>query len=58
MIVLQFHGFAESIDIGVIDGEQTTSKETIPNDRLVAVAETAHMNGIPEATQGSPEASA
>ncbi|MGB0124437.1 MAG: inorganic diphosphatase [Silvibacterium sp.] len=31
--------------IGVIEGEQTTSKETVRNDRLVAVAETAHMYG-------------
>lgn len=29
--------------IGVIEGEQTTPKETVRNDRLVAVAETAHM---------------
>jgi inorganic pyrophosphatase len=29
--------------IGVIEGEQTTPKETTRNDRLVAVAETAHI---------------
>jgi inorganic pyrophosphatase len=29
--------------IGVIEGEQTDNKTTIRNDRLVAVAETAHM---------------
>ena len=29
--------------IGVIEGEQITPQETVRNDRLVAVAETAHM---------------
>ncbi len=29
--------------IGVIEGEQTANKQTTRNDRLVAVAETAHM---------------
>ena len=29
--------------IGVIEGEQTAEKETIRNDRLVAVADTAHV---------------
>ena len=29
--------------IGVIEGEQTTNKQSTRNDRLVAVAETAHM---------------
>jgi inorganic pyrophosphatase len=29
--------------IGVIEGEQTANKKTTRNDRLVAVAETAHM---------------
>jgi inorganic pyrophosphatase len=29
--------------IGVIEGEQTTPKETVRNDRLVAVAEAAHV---------------
>jgi inorganic pyrophosphatase len=29
--------------IGVIEGEQTSKKETTHNDRLVAVAETAHI---------------
>jgi inorganic pyrophosphatase len=29
--------------IGVIEGEQTSGKETTRNDRLVAVAETAHI---------------
>jgi len=29
--------------IGVIEGEQTTAEETVRNDRLVAVAETAHV---------------
>lgn len=29
--------------IGVIEGEQTAEKETVRNDRLVAVADTAHV---------------
>jgi inorganic pyrophosphatase len=29
--------------IGVIEGEQTDKKQTVRNDRLVAVADTAHM---------------
>lgn len=31
--------------IGVIEGEQTAAKTTVRNDRLVAVAETAHIYG-------------
>jgi inorganic pyrophosphatase len=29
--------------IGVIEGEQTAQKETVRNDRLVAIADTAHV---------------
>lgn len=41
--------------IGVIEGEQTSSKGTVRNDRLVAVAETAHIYSHLESVKDLPK---
>jgi inorganic pyrophosphatase len=41
--------------VGVIEGEQTSSKGTIRNDRLVAVAETAHAYAEIKSLKDVPE---
>jgi inorganic pyrophosphatase len=43
--------------IGVIEGEQTANKQTTRNDRLVAVAETAHMYGHLKSIKDLPKQS-
>jgi inorganic pyrophosphatase len=41
--------------IGVIEGEQTTKEKVTRNDRLIAVAETAHMYGHLKKLKDVPE---
>jgi inorganic pyrophosphatase len=43
--------------IGVIEGEQTANKQTARNDRLVAVADTAHMYGNIKSIKDLPKKS-